>query len=225
MHKVCFVDDEQNIRRLVAYDLKQAGYDYTLCENGKEAFQKSRETPFDIFIVDWMMPEMDGIELVRKLRAEGNRALIIMLTAKSEEEDLIDAFDAGVDDYLTKPFSSRELLVRMKAHMNRLTHDQGSMINLNGLTINQIKREVRYDQKLIDLTKMEFELLQYFAKHIDSVLSRDQILNEIWGFDYDGDTRIVDVHVFKLRTKLEQTSLEIKSSRGVGYILELKHDQ
>lgn len=225
MHKVCFVDDEQNIRRLVAYDLKQAGYDYTLCENGKEAFQKSHDTPFDIFIVDWMMPEMDGIELVRKLRAEGNHALIIMLTAKSEEEDLIDAFDAGVDDYLTKPFSSRELLVRMKAHMNRLSGDQGSILNLKGLTINQIKREVRFNQKPIDLTKMEFELLQYFAKHIDNVLSRDQILNEIWGFDYDGDTRIVDVHVFKLRSKLEQTSLEIKSSRGVGYILELKHEQ
>lgn len=225
MTKVCFIDDEQNIRRLVAYDLKQAGYDYTLFENGKLAYDASKTTDYDVYIVDWMMPEMDGITLVKKLRAAGVTALIIMLTAKAEEEDLIEAFEAGVDDYLTKPFSSRELLVRMKAHLNRLKVTQEPHLILQGLTINPLKREVIHQKQHIDLTKTEFDLLMLFAQNKGVVLTRDQILNSIWGFDYDGDTRIVDVHVFKLRTKLPSSEVEIKSSRGVGYILEEHHEQ
>lgn len=225
MTKVCFIDDEQNIRRLVAYDLKQAGYDYTLFENGKLAYDASKTTDFEVYIVDWMMPEMDGITLVKKLRVAGVTALIIMLTAKAEEEDLIEAFEAGVDDYLTKPFSSRELLVRMKAHLNRLKVTQEPHLILQSLTINPLKREVIHDKKPIDLTKTEFDLLMLFAQNKGVVLTRDQILNTIWGFDYDGDTRIVDVHVFKLRTKLSRSEIEIKSSRGVGYILEERHEQ
>lgn len=224
MQKICLVDDELNIRRLVAYDLRQAGYETHLCENGAEALAKSAEIRFDAFIVDWMMPEMDGIELIKRLRANGNRALIIMLTAKSEEEDLIDAFDAGVDDYLSKPFSPRELLVRLKAHLNRMQAEPSAVLNLHGVTLNRISREVRFNDEPIPLTKTEFDLLQLFAQHPAAVLSRDQILNTIWGFDYDGDTRIVDVHVFKLRTKLDHTPLHIRSTRGVGYILEAKHE-
>lgn len=224
MTKVCFVDDEQNIRRLVAYDLKQAGYEFALFENGRLAYDAFKTSDFDVFIVDWMMPEMDGISLVKKLREEGCKALIIMLTAKSEEEDLIEAFESGVDDYLTKPFSSRELMVRMKAHLNRVKTQLEPNQVLDGLIINLLKREVTYQHQLIDLTKTEFDLLMLFVQNKGIVLSRDLILNSIWGFDYDGDTRIVDVHVFKLRTKLSMTPIEIKSTRGVGYLLEENHD-
>jgi two-component system alkaline phosphatase synthesis response regulator PhoP len=224
MNKVCFVDDEQNIRRLVAYDLKQAGYDFSLCENGQEAYTLSKTTDFDVFIIDWMMPEMDGITLVKKLRSEGQKAILIMLTAKAEEEDLIDAFEAGVDDYLTKPFSSRELLARIKAHLSRTQTKATSIVQLHDVSINLLNREVSYQNSLIDLTKTEFDLLIYFSQNLKTVLSRDQILTKIWGFEYDGDTRIVDVHVFKLRSKLEKTSVQIKSVRGIGYLLELTHD-
>jgi len=224
MNKICFVDDEQNIRRLVAYDLKQAGYDFDLCENGQEAYLKSKTTSYDVFIIDWMMPEMNGIDLVRKLRLEKNQAILIMLTAKSEEEDLIDAFEAGVDDYLTKPFSSRVLMMRIKAHLNRLHIKSESVMTLKDVTINLVNREVTIQKQRLDLTKTEFDLLVYFAQNQETVLSRDQILNKIWGFDYDGDTRIVDVHVFKLRTKLEHAQIEIRSIRGIGYMLGLNHD-
>lgn len=223
MTKVCFVDDEQNIRRLVAYDLKQAGYDFSLFEDGKAAYEASKITDFDVFIVDWMMPRMDGISLVKKLREEGSKALMIMLTAKSEEEDLIEAFESGVDDYLTKPFSSRELIVRMKAHLSRVKIQVESSLSIQGLSINLLKREVIYQQQPIELTKTEFDLLMMFVENKGIVLSRDQILNTIWGFNYDGDTRIVDVHVFKLRSKLPNSSLMIKSTRGVGYLLEEAH--
>ena len=224
MTKVCFVDDELNIRRLVAYDLKQAGYDFILCENGKVAYELSKTNAFDVFIIDWMMPEMDGVTLIKKLRNDHQTGLMIMLTAKTEEEDLIEAFEAGVDDYLTKPFSSRELLVRMKAHLNRLKATTSSTLTHQSLHINLLSREVHYENKLIDLTKTEFDLLMMFIENKGIVLSRDQILNTIWGFEYDGDTRIVDVHVFKLRSKLEKTPIEIKSSRGIGYILDEVHE-
>lgn len=221
MTNVCFVDDELNIRRLVAYDLKAAGYQTTLCENGQEALSAALSTTFDVMIVDWMMPLMDGLTLVKRLREAGQQAIIIMLTAKSEEEDLIEAFEAGVDDYLTKPFSSRELMVRIKAHLNRTKPTQSPEFRFPGVVIDLLKRTVTLNDQPIDLTKTEFDLLVFFAQNLNQVLSRDTILNTIWGFEYDGDTRIVDVHVFKLRTKLAQSALTIKSSRGVGYLLEL----
>lgn len=223
MTKICFVDDEQNIRRLVAYDLKAAGYETTLCENGQEALNHAQTIPFDVMIVDWMMPQMDGITLVKRLREAGHHAIIIMLTAKSEEEDLIEAFEAGVDDYLTKPFSSRELMVRIKAHLNRIKPTPTAGLVLSNVKIDLLGRTVSVDKIPVELTKTEFDLLVLFAQNVNQVLSRDTILNTIWGFDYDGDTRIVDVHVFKLRTKLAHSPLTIKSSRGIGYLLELSH--
>ncbi len=223
MTKICFVDDELNIRRLVAYDLKAAGYETTLCENGQEALSAALTTPFEVMIVDWMMPQMDGLTLVKRLREAGHQAIVIMLTAKSEEEDLIEAFETGVDDYLTKPFSSRELMVRIKAHLNRVKPTQSPGISLPGVKIDLLSRTVYVNQHPIELTKTEFDLLVLFAQNVNQVLSRDTILNTIWGFEYDGDTRIVDVHVFKLRTKLAQSPLTIKSSRGIGYLLEAPH--
>ncbi|TFG83101.1 MAG: response regulator transcription factor, partial [Erysipelotrichales bacterium] len=117
MGKILFVDDESNIRRLVGYDLKTAGYDYVLCEDGMQAYETGTKDNFDVIVIDWMMPRMNGIELVERLRKEGNESILIMLTAKDEEENLLEAFEAGVDDYVTKPFSSRELMARIAAHM------------------------------------------------------------------------------------------------------------
>lgn len=221
---IALVDDEQNIRRLISYDLKQANYDVFAFENGQEALHFSESNFCDAYIVDWMMPEMNGLDLVKRLRQNGCESLIIMLTAKSEEEDIIDAFEAGVDDYLTKPFSSRELLVRLKNHLNRINLKSNAVVVLNGLSIDSLKREVRINNQVMNFTKVEFDLLYLLAQHPNTVFSRDQILNELWGFDYDGDTRIVDVHISKLRTKVQKSGLELSALRGVGYKLEVKHD-
>lgn len=216
---ICLVDDEKNIRRLVAYDLKSAGYEVASFENGQEVIDS--KTEYDAYIVDWMMPVMDGLSLVKKLREKGDSHLVIMLTAKSDEEDLIEAFEAGVDDYLSKPFSSRELLVRLKTHLSRLHSNSSQSLLLGDVAINPIKREVKIQNQLSFLTKVEFDLLWLLGKEKGNVLSRDKILNELWGFDYDGDTRIVDVHISKLRNKLTQTKVEIVSLRGVGYRCEV----
>jgi two-component system alkaline phosphatase synthesis response regulator PhoP len=216
---ICLVDDEKNIRRLVAYDLKSAGYEVASFENGQEVIDS--KTEYDAYIVDWMMPVMDGLSLVKKLREKGDSHLVIMLTAKSDEEDLIEAFEVGVDDYLSKPFSSRELLVRLKTHLSRLQSNSSQSLQLGDVAINPIKREVKIQNQLSFLTKVEFDLLWLIGKEKGNVLSRDKILNELWGFDYDGDTRIVDVHISKLRNKLTQTKVEIVSLRGVGYRCEV----
>ena len=216
---ICLVDDEKNIRRLVAYDLKSAGYEVASFENGQEVIDS--KTEYDAYIVDWMMPVMDGLSLVKKLREKGDSHLVIMLTAKSDEEDLIEAFEAGVDDYLSKPFSSRELLVRLKTHLSRLHSNSSQSLLLGDVAINPIKREIKIQNQLSFLTKVEFDLLWLLGKEKGNVLSRDKILNELWGFDYDGDTRIVDVHISKLRNKLTQTKVEIVSLRGVGYRCEV----
>jgi len=219
MNKILFVDDELNIRRLVAYDLKQAGYDYTLCENGEEAYQVCLKEHYDVIIVDWMMPLMDGLTLVKKLRSNHNPAIILMLTAKAGEDSLLEAFEAGVDDYMHKPFSSRELIVRIKAHLARVQPINNSSLNYQDIKVQINSRSVFILENEILLTKLEFDLLALFIQENHKVLSRDQLLNKIWGFDYDGDTRIVDIHVFNLRQKIKTSKVEIKSSRGIGYQL------
>lgn len=220
MAKILFVDDESNIRRLVGYDLKTAGYDFVLCENGKQAYEAASKDVFDVIVIDWMMPLMNGIELVEQLRKDGNEAVLVMLTAKDEEENLLEAFEAGVDDYVTKPFSSRELMARIAAHLRRTSQKQTKTLKFGQISMDLTRREVTINEKRSELTKKEFELLEYFVKNPNVVLSRDTILNEIWNFDYDGDTRIVDVHIFKLRNKLQNSNVTIRSSRGIGYILE-----
>ncbi len=219
MIKVLLVEDEEGIRKLISYDLKMAKYEIVMCEDGKDALEKGLSGDFDIMILDWMLPSMSGIELVRSFREKGLTSVIIMLTAKDEEEDILEAFDAGVDDYVSKPFSPRQLLARMQAHVKRLNRKSTNVLTLANLSLDKGKREVHVDGKLIDLTKKEFELLEYLLQHPNVVLTRDNILNEIWDFDYDGDTRIVDVHVFKLRAKLNHSNVNIKSIRGVGYSL------
>jgi two-component system alkaline phosphatase synthesis response regulator PhoP len=221
MANILFVDDEVNLRKLVSYDLKQAGFNFSVCENGEEALELVRKQKFDLCIIDWMMPKLSGLELVKILRKEGSDAILIMLTAKDEEEDLIDAFEAGVDDYVRKPFSSRELMLRINAHLKRLKLSQTTIKVLGDVQLDLAKRVCLIKGEAVLLTKIEFDLLFYFFENVNQVLSRDMILNALWNFDYDGDTRIVDVHVFKLKTKMKMSLLEFKSIRGIGYQLEV----
>ena len=224
MANILFVDDEVNLRKLVSYDLKQAGFDFSVCENGEDALALVRKQKFDLCIIDWMMPKLSGLELIKIMRKEGMDAVLIMLTAKDEEEDLIDAFEAGVDDYVRKPFSSRELMLRINAHLKRLRLTQTTTKVIGDVQLDLAKRTCLIKEEAVMLTKIEYDLLLYFTDNINQVLSRDMILNALWNFDYDGDTRIVDVHVFKLKSKMKTSQLEFKSIRGIGYQLEVNRE-
>lgn len=222
MKKILIIEDEKSIRKLIAYDLKLAGYEVSEAEDGKQALELVKEHTFDIILVDWMLPYYNGIELVKNFRKEKLDSVLIMLTALDDETNILEAFDAGVDDYVTKPFSPRVLLARIKVHLKKQV--QSATLTFLDLRVDENKRKIYLKDEALAFTKKEYELLYYFIRNANLVLSRDQILNDIWGFDYDGDTRIVDVHTFKLRSKLKDSQAEIVSSRGVGYILEAKHE-
>lgn len=221
MFRILVIEDEDSIRRLISYDLKISGYDVDNASDGLEGVNKALEGGFDVIIVDWMLPSKDGLSIVKELREAKIESIIIMLTAKDEETDILESFDAGVDDYITKPFSPRQLQARIKAHLKRLSSVNTSIDDLENVTINRNLHEVSVDDEIIPLTKKEYDLLLYLVDHKNHVLSREQILNEIWNFDYDGDTRIVDVHIFKLRSKLENAMFTIDAMRGVGYVLKI----
>lgn len=225
MAKVLFVDDEINIRKLVSYDLKHAGFDFDVCENGEEALNLIHQNNYDVCIIDWMMPKLSGIDLVKQIRLESYDAILFMLTAKDEEEDIVEAFEAGVDDYMRKPFSSRELILRVNAHLKRLKQESSQSRVIGDCVLDLNKRTCILNSEPIFLTKVEFDLFLYFIDNKNKVLSRDDILNELWNFDYDGDTRIVDVHVFKLKSKVKSKTFEFKSIRGVGYSLEVQNER
>lgn len=221
--KVLVIEDEDNIRRLLKYDLRQLGCTVDSASNGEEGLDKSLSGDYDVLIVDWMLPKLSGIDIVKRYRDHNKKGIVIMLTAKNNEEDLLDAFEVGVDDYVTKPFSPRELGARIQAHLRRY-YDISKRRNLEfgNTNINLDLHQVEINGEKIELTKKEFDLFYYLIQNMNTVLSRDMILNEVWDFSYDGDTRIVDVHIFKLRSKLEASSIDIESLRGVGYAAKTK---
>ncbi len=221
--KMLIVEDEASIRSLLNYDFKNLGFDITLCEDGAQAMKAIEQDSFDIILLDWMLPYYSGLELAKAFRDMGVDAIIFMITAKDDESDILDAFEAGVDDYITKPFSPRQLGARVQAHLRRTSKkDKHVVLKHADVEMNLDKRQVHINDEKLDLTKTEFELLKLLLENFESVLSRDFILDQIWNFDYDGDTRIVDVHVFKLRSKIEGSMLEIGSERGVGYVAQRK---
>lgn len=223
MSKILLIEDEESIRKIIAYDLTKAGYDISEAEDGSQGLKLGLNETFDLMIIDWMLPEMDGVELVKKFRENHVNSIFMMLTAKDEEDDLLEAFEAGVDDYMSKPFSPKELMARVNAHLKRI-NKSGKNKEFMDILLDDRKRKVIIAGEEHSLTKKEYDLMEYYIMNNNIVLSRDKILNDLWGFDYDGDTRIVDVHTFKLRSKLKNSKAQIGSSRGVGYILEAKDE-
>ena len=219
---ILIIEDDDGIRRLLRYDLSQFDYQVDSAKDGAEAIKYVDKMNYDVIIVDWMLPVYSGIELVKRFRASGKTSIILMLTVKDDESDILEAFDAGVDDYMTKPFSPRELTARIRAHLRRINVEEDrEILEIGNILINLNQHTVSIDGMKIMLTKKEFDLLLFLVKNLNIVLTRDQILNEIWNFDYDGDSRIVDVHIFKLRKKLIEAKLQIESIRGVGYIAKI----
>ena len=218
---ILLVDDEPSIVQLARLYLEREGFRIAAVGDGQSALTAvGREHPA-LVVLDVMLPKLDGFEVCRRLRAENNSTSILMLTARDEDIDKILGLELGADDYLTKPFNPRELVARVKAILRRSERktDDSAPIHLGDLTIDLARREVRVDSRILDLRTQEFDLLLALAEHRGRVLSREQILQKAWGFDFYGQTRTVDVHVAHLRRKLEPSSVKIETVTGVGYKL------
>ena len=225
--KILVVDDEKLIVKGIKFGLDQDGYEVDSAFDGDEAYEKASSNNFDLIVLDVMLPKKDGLEVCQMLRADGNRTPIIMLTAKGEDMDKIMGLEYGADDYMTKPFNILELKARIKAILRRSTGDGSvkdaafdTIINVKGLEMNLEARSVVIDGKEINLTAKEFDILHLLITNPNKVYSRDVLLNKIWGYEYPGDERTVDVHMRRLREKIEEDASNPKylyTKWGVGY--------
>ncbi|EHJ56017.1 hypothetical protein HMPREF9318_00836 [Streptococcus urinalis FB127-CNA-2] len=230
--QILIVDDELPILTLLDYHLVKEGYQVKTAEDGRTALNLALTEHFDLIVLDIMLPQLDGIEVCKRLRAQHKKTPIIMLSAKGDEFDKVFALELGADDYMTKPFSPRELMARIKAVLRRTDNDQleedEDMISDDVLEIDYLKiypdrHEIYCQDQLVSLTPKEFELLLYLAKHPKMTLTRERLLERIWGYDFGLETRLVDVHIGKLREKIEQDPKSpqfIKTVRGYGYKFE-----
>ena len=228
---ILIVEDEPSIVTLIKYNLEKEGFKTIVALNGEEAIKITDENKeIDLIVLDLMLPKMDGIEVCKTIREKGNFVPVIMLTAKDAEYDKIHGLEMGADDYLTKPFSPKELIARINAILRRTDHSTNgpeqampSTIKIGDIEINPTKFEAYFKGELLELTRKEFELLVYLAEHKDQILSREQLLSAVWDYDFVGDTRIVDVQVSHLREKIETDTKHpqyIKTVRGFGYKME-----
>lgn len=231
--KLLVVDDEDRIRRLLTMYLSREGYEMDEACDGAEALEKIEETRYDCILLDVMMPEKDGMEVLQELRKMENQTPVILLTAKGEESDRVTGFETGADDYIVKPFSPREVVLRVKALLRRAGSGSGTQTTTSSkdlvvfpqLTIDHDAHRVTAEGKEVSLTPKEYELLYFLAKAPDKVFDREQLLKEVWHYEFFGDLRTVDTHVKRLREKLnrvsERAAKMIVTVWGVGYKFEV----
>ena len=215
--RILVAEDEDKLREIVLKYIKKEGYDGFGAVDGEAALDLWAERKPDLIVLDVMMPKMDGFEVLEEIRQTDN-VPVIMLTARREEDDKIQGFESGTDDYVTKPFSPRELMVRIKALLKRsgvATAENG--LDICGMQFTPEERQMTISGETIQLTQKEYEILVYFINHQKLVLSREQILDRIWGFDYEGDIRVVDTTIKRLRKKLGEKGACIQTVRGLGY--------
>lgn len=226
MKKVLVVEDDPNISQLIQIHLKDLGYEINVRNNGREGFEEANSNSYDLIILDIMLPEMDGIAICQRLRALDNFTPILMITAKSEEIDKVIGLESGADDYITKPFKIREFIARVKAIMRRqdqfalLAEKDVKQLRYNSLEIDEKKRKVLLDQKRLELTPKEFDLLLLMARNPGRSYSRGELLELIWGYDFSGYEHTVNAHINRLRAKVEQDPNNpnfILTTWGVGY--------
>ncbi|MCU0566026.1 MAG: response regulator transcription factor [Oculatellaceae cyanobacterium Prado106] len=220
-NRILIVEDEVNLARLVEMELTLEGYEVKVANDGLSGLTLARESAPDLAILDWMMPGMTGVEICRRLRATGIKIPVILLTAKEDVSDRVAGLDAGADDYVVKPFKIEELLARVRAHLRRTQETNPDLLQFSDLSLNRKTREVFRNGRAIELTAKEFELLDYLLSHPRQVITRDQILEKVWGYDFMGDSNIIEVYVRYLRLKLEEQQEKrlIQTVRGVGYVL------
>ncbi|MEX3747980.1 MULTISPECIES: response regulator transcription factor [Lysinibacillus] len=227
--RILIIEDEENIARVLQLELQFEGYKADTVHTGTDGLLKYREQQWDLILLDVMLPEMSGIDVLKRIRATESQTPVIMLTAKSEVEDKVKGLDLGANDYVTKPFDIEELLARIRnaLRFSQRSNHQQVQPTFDQLSINEQTREVVYYGEGVQLTPREYDLLLYLLKHPKQVLSREQILEAVWGYDYYGDTNVVDVYIRYVRQKLEAANDTpiIQTVRGVGYVLkEHKHE-
>lgn len=218
--KLLVVDDEELIRNVIKEYAKIENYEVDEASDGDEAFKKALENDYDVIIMDIMMPKRDGFSAIKEIKQEKDTSVIV-LSARTMEEDKLNGFDLGIDDYVIKPFSPKELIARIKAVTKRQKEED--IIEVGTIKLSNLTREVTIDNEVITLTHTQFELLKLFLTNLNIALSREIIINKIWGYDYEADDRTIDAHIKLLRSKLKTYRDNIKTIRKVGYKFEYKN--
>lgn len=215
--KIAVVEDDEKLRDILKRYLENEGYSVDFYEDGESALEGLESYEYSLAVLDVMLPDMDGWSILRTIRRK-SKMPVIMLTARSEEEDKLFGFELGADDYITKPFSGKELIARIKALLKRsMVYSVDSIVDIGSLSINTKYRQVKSEQENVDLTPIEYDLLLCFVDNVNIALSRDKILDIVWGMDYYGDERTVDTHIKRLRKKLGKSGEMIETVRGYGY--------
>ena len=230
MKKILIIEDEAKIARFLQLELTHEGYDVDIARDGREGLLKSSNKNLDLIILDLMLPKLSGIEICRRLRANDINTPIIMLTAKSDVSDKVMGLDIGADDYMTKPFAIEELLARIRKILSRQqtqanTEEKRQIIKAGKITLDKNTYTAHFEDEEITLTKKEFELLEYLMVNKNMVLTREQIVSNVWGYDYEAETNVTDVYIRYLRSKIDQkyNTHYIKTVRGIGY--QFKDDE
>ncbi|WP_214759589.1 response regulator transcription factor [Exiguobacterium sp. s146] len=222
MPTILVVEDDAKIARLLELELMHAGYQVEVAHDGRAGLDRALAGGIDLMLLDVMLPQMSGLEVVRRVKEEQPLLPVLMVTARGDRYDKVSGLDLGADDYITKPFEMEELLARIRAFLRMRQHVQVDtserVLSYEGLTVDVNRHEVMYEGQKIDLTRREFDLLVYLLEHPERVLTRDQLVEHVWGFDYYGDTNVVDVYVRYVRKKLGGSW--IQTVRGVGYMLK-----
>lgn len=226
-YQVLIVEDERRIARFLQMELEHEGMNTAIEDNGRRAYERIMQENYDLVLLDVMLPDMDGFTICRKVR-ELSQVPIIMLTAKDDIDDKVQGLDIGADDYITKPFATPELLARMRVVLRRqesqreAKESQEEILSVKNLIMYPARHEVQVDATPVELTKKEYDLLEYLLRNKRNVLTRDQILSNVWDYDYMGDTNVVDVYIRYLRQKLDDRFQEkyIHTMRGVGYVIK-----
>ncbi len=214
--KILIVDDEEGIRSIIKEYCEEEGYEVEEAETGKKALEKLKVKDYDMMILDIMMPEMDGYSMLKECPIS-RRVPTIVLSARGEEYDKLSGFDLGIDDYVTKPFSPKELMARIKAISNRLNHTITDIYTYNNLEVNFLSHTLKINNKIVEITPKEFEILTYLIHNKNIAISREQLLSNVWGYDYFGDDRTIDTHIKMLRNNLGIYRDNITTVRGIGY--------
>ncbi|MEG5015921.1 MULTISPECIES: response regulator transcription factor [unclassified Microcoleus] len=219
--RILLVEDDPKLAKFIESELSLEGYHVTVAPNGLDGLTIARDTQPDLLILDWMLPGISGLDICLRLRSTGIQVPIIILTAKDEVPDRVTGLNAGADDYVTKPFSMEELLARVKARLRRTQANDPDNLQFEDLILNGLTREVYRGSQLIELTAKEFDLLEFMLRNPRQVITRDRILEKVWGYDFMGESNIIEVYIRALRIKLEASNSKrlLHTVRGVGYVL------
>ncbi|MCM3025870.1 response regulator transcription factor [Bacillus safensis] len=223
--KILVVEDEKKIARVLSLELEYEGYEVTVKETGMDGLQALEEESFDLVLLDVMLPELSGLEVLRRVRKTNTATPIILITARGSVPDKVSGLDLGANDYITKPFDIEELLARIRAQLRlniQAQEEKETELSIADLTVNEKTREIQRAGQMLELTPREYDLLVHLLNHQQQVLTRDQLLTAVWGFDYFGDTNVVDVYIRYLRKKIDYPFEKqlIHTVRGVGYVMK-----